>query len=85
LKGLDPDPGGPKTYGFGSGFKSASLLSGMSLLGRVADRDSDESALFWEAESGIKMKIEKLYRLQMEPWRVVDAHNGGLEAQNALK
>ncbi len=29
----------------------------------------------------IKVKIEKLERLRIEPWRVVDAHNRGLEAQ----
>jgi hypothetical protein len=30
----------------------------------------------------IKFKILKIYRHKIEPWRAVDAHNGGLEAQN---
>ncbi len=29
----------------------------------------------------IKSEIQKLYRPKIEPWRAVDAHNGGLEAQ----
>jgi hypothetical protein len=30
----------------------------------------------------IKVKFKKLYRLNMEPWRAVDAYNGGMEAKN---
>jgi hypothetical protein len=29
-------------------------------------------------------QIKELWRLKMEPWRAVDAHNGGLEAQNRV-
>jgi hypothetical protein len=31
---------------------------------------------------GTKVKVQKLKRLKIELWRAVDAHNGGLEAQN---
>jgi hypothetical protein len=30
----------------------------------------------------IKVKIQELLRLKKEPWRAVDAQNGGAEAQN---
>ncbi len=64
---MDPDPWSPKTYGSDSGFESgsATLISGMSLLGRVADPDSDESAFLgiW-IQIYIKVKIEELYRLK---------------------
>jgi hypothetical protein len=30
----------------------------------------------------ITVEIQELWRLNMEPWRAVDAHNGGVEAQN---
>jgi hypothetical protein len=29
----------------------------------------------------IKVNIQELNRLKMEPWRAVDANNGGVEAQ----
>jgi hypothetical protein len=36
-----------------------------------------------KARSGfaLKSKFTELNRLKMEPWRAVDAHNGGVEAQ----
>jgi hypothetical protein len=42
---------------------------------------------FWESGSGskLKSKLKSFIGSKMEPWRVVDAHIGGLEAQNALK
>jgi hypothetical protein len=33
----------------------------------------------------ILVEIQELWRLNMEPWRAVDTHNGGVEAQNALE
>jgi hypothetical protein len=30
----------------------------------------------------MKVKIQKLYRLKTKPWRDMDAHTRGLEAQN---
>jgi hypothetical protein len=29
-------------------------------------------------------QIQELRRLKTEPWRAVDAHNGGVEAQNGV-
>jgi hypothetical protein len=31
----------------------------------------------------IKVKIQNLYKLNMESWRALDAHNGDVEAYNA--
>jgi hypothetical protein len=40
------------------------------------------SALEWEAGSGSAIsQIQKLRRLKIEPWRAVDANDGGMEAQ----
>jgi hypothetical protein len=30
----------------------------------------------------VRVKIQELWRFKMEPWRIVDDHNGGIESQN---
>ncbi len=32
----------------------------------------------------IRIKVKKLQKLKLEPWRPVNAHNEGLEAQNEV-
>jgi hypothetical protein len=33
----------------------------------------------------IKVTIPELKRLKIEPWKAVDAHNGGVEAPNGAR
>jgi hypothetical protein len=33
----------------------------------------------------IKVTVQELKRLKMEPWRAVDAHNGGAETHNGAR
>jgi|688.fasta_scaffold1216259_1 hypothetical protein len=44
------------------------------------------AVLFWKLDPdprwSEKLYLELFYMLKMERWRFVDAHNGGMEAQN---
>ncbi len=60
------------------------MLSALKvLICRVAVSDPHGSALFLEAESGSALKSKlRSFRGSKEPWKAVDAHNGGLELKN---
>ncbi len=52
---------------------------------RVADLDPYGSHCFGMLDLSwihIKVKVQGLEKLQIEPWKAEDAHNGGMEAQN---
>jgi hypothetical protein len=39
------------------------------------------TSIILESWIRIRVTIQEIKWLKMEPWRVVDAHNGGMEAQ----
>ncbi len=67
---------------FGIFFFALYLFAGLRILIRV---DIHYFVSWIRIQIRNKVKIQELHRQKMEPWRAVDAHNGGEEAQNVLR
>jgi hypothetical protein len=67
----------------GPGIFHSSNSTNLFFVVRVADPDLQLSVKSWiRIRIGMKVKVQKLSRYRIEPWRAVYAHNGDLEAQN---